>query len=275
MLATRGSGKVTTMESQVNKTKGIRCLEHTLLGQLTKRHMLDLYLCETSAIFTIMDRALNKKEHKEYLKAILELLKKEEFAPILALPEGSEDFVVYYDASQKGLGIVLMQGEKVISYASRQLKIHEKNYMTHNLELGSKELNMKQRHWLELLSDYDCEIRYHPWKANVVADALSRMEQIKPLREGYIQGKVRTPRGWNSMLKWQELFAMIWYVGPFKVLEKVRAIVYKLELPQELGKVHNTFYVSNLKMCLANEPLAVPLDGLHIDDKLYFVEEPV
>ncbi|GJS55106.1 putative reverse transcriptase domain-containing protein [Tanacetum coccineum] len=110
-------------------------------------------------------------------------------APILALPEGSEDFVVYYDASQKGLGIVLMQGEKVISYASRQLKIHEKNYMTHNLELGSKELNMKQRHWLELLSDYDCEIRYHPWKANVVADALSRMEQIKPLRTDSSESK--------------------------------------------------------------------------------------
>ncbi|GJZ37461.1 hypothetical protein Tco_0583652 [Tanacetum coccineum] len=65
------------------------------------------------------------------------------------------------------------------------------------------------------------------------------------------------------------------YVGPFKVLEKVGAVAYKLELPQELGKVHNTFHVSNLKKCHANEPLAVPLDGLHIDDKLHFVEEPV
>ncbi|GJT85404.1 putative reverse transcriptase domain-containing protein [Tanacetum coccineum] len=65
------------------------------------------------------------------------------------------------------------------------------------------------------------------------------------------------------------------YVRPFKVLEKVGAVAYKLELPQELGKVHNTFHVSNLKKCHANEPLAVPLDGLHIDDKLHFVEEPV
>ncbi|GJX40731.1 putative reverse transcriptase domain-containing protein [Tanacetum coccineum] len=135
-------------------------------------------------------------------------------APILALPEGSEDFIAYCDASKKGLGDVLMQREKVIAYASRQLKIHEKNYTTHDLELGAvvfalkiwrhylygtkctvftdhkslqhilnqKELNMRQRRWLELLSDYDCEIRYHPGKANVVADALSRKERDQPLR---------------------------------------------------------------------------------------------
>ncbi|GJZ03362.1 putative reverse transcriptase domain-containing protein [Tanacetum coccineum] len=135
-------------------------------------------------------------------------------APILALPEGSEDFVVYYDASHKGLGVVLMQREKVIAYASRQLKVHEKNYTTHDLELGSvifalkiwrhylygtrytvftdhkilqhildqKELNMRQRRWLELLSDYDCDIRYHSGKANIVADALSRKERTEPLR---------------------------------------------------------------------------------------------
>ncbi|GJT82095.1 putative reverse transcriptase domain-containing protein [Tanacetum coccineum] len=65
------------------------------------------------------------------------------------------------------------------------------------------------------------------------------------------------------------------YVEPFKVSEKVGAVSYKLELPQELSKVHNTFHVSNLKKCHANEPLAVLLDGLHIDDKLHFVEEPV
>ncbi|GJS68435.1 putative reverse transcriptase domain-containing protein [Tanacetum coccineum] len=128
------------------------------------------------------------------------------FSGNLALPEGSEDFVVYCDASHKGLGAVLMQREKVIAYASRQLKIHEKNYTLIDVRtwvggvalkiwktiidmnqsavfidhkslqhiLDQKELNMRQLHWLELLSDYDCDIRYHPGKANVVADALSR-----------------------------------------------------------------------------------------------------
>ncbi|GKC08177.1 retrovirus-related pol polyprotein from transposon 17.6 [Tanacetum coccineum] len=126
-------------------------------------------------------------------------------APILALPEGNDDFVVYCDAFIKELGVVLMQRTKFIAYASRQLKVHEKNYTTHDLELGAvvfalkiwrhylygtrcvvftdhkslqhildqKELNMRQRQWIELLSDYNCAIRYHPRKANVVADALS------------------------------------------------------------------------------------------------------
>ncbi|GKD64115.1 putative reverse transcriptase domain-containing protein, partial [Tanacetum coccineum] len=99
---------------------------------------------------------------------------------ILALPEGNDDFVVYYDASLQGLGAVLMQKEKVITYASRQLKPHEENYTTHDIELGAvKELNMRQRRWLELLVHYDCEIRYHPGKENVVANALSRKEPLR------------------------------------------------------------------------------------------------
>ncbi|GJT14963.1 putative reverse transcriptase domain-containing protein [Tanacetum coccineum] len=91
--------------------------------------------------------------------------------------------MVYYDASLKGYGAVLMQREKVIAYSSRQLKVHEENYTTHDLELGVvKELNLRQRRWIELLSDYDCEIRYHPGKANVMADALSRKERNRTLR---------------------------------------------------------------------------------------------
>nr|GEX41166.1 putative reverse transcriptase domain-containing protein [Tanacetum cinerariifolium] len=104
-------------------------------------------------------------------------------APVLALPDGPNDYVVYCDASKQGFGCVLMQRGKVIAYASRQLKTHENNYTTHDLELGAvKELNMRQRRWIELLSDYECEIKYHPGKANVAADALSRKESLKPRR---------------------------------------------------------------------------------------------
>ncbi|XP_060672434.1 uncharacterized protein LOC132803434 [Ziziphus jujuba] len=95
-------------------------------------------------------------------------------APVLTIPTGSGGFVIYSDASYKGLGHVLMQNGKVIAYASRQLKDYEKNYPTHDLELTVKKLNMRQRHWLELMKDYDCVINYHPGKANVVANALSR-----------------------------------------------------------------------------------------------------
>ncbi|GKB99839.1 hypothetical protein Tco_0985976 [Tanacetum coccineum] len=101
-------------------------------------------------------------------------------APILALPEGTEDFVVYCDASLKGYGAVLMQRENVIAYASRQLKVHEKNYTTHDLELGAVVFALIL--WIELLSDYDCEIRYHPGKENVMADALNHKERDNPLR---------------------------------------------------------------------------------------------
>ncbi|GJT82434.1 putative reverse transcriptase domain-containing protein [Tanacetum coccineum] len=203
----------------------------------------------TNALAVFMDHMnRNKQEHEEHLKLILELLKNEELyakfskcefwipkvkflghvidsqgihmdpakinAPILALPERAENFIIYSDASHEGLGAVLIQNEKVIAYASRQLKIHEKNYTTHDLELGAivfalrvwrhylyetkctrftdhkslqhildqKKLNIRQCRWLELLSDYDCEIHYHLGKANVMADALSRKERIKPLR---------------------------------------------------------------------------------------------
>ena len=127
-------------------------------------------------------------------------------APILTLPEGNKGFEVYSDDSYQGLGCVLMQHKRVVAYTSRQLKKHELNYPTYDLELAAvifalktwshylygatcqiftdhkslkylftqKELNLRQRRWMELLKDYDCTINYHPGKANVVADALSR-----------------------------------------------------------------------------------------------------
>ncbi|GKE85001.1 putative reverse transcriptase domain-containing protein, partial [Tanacetum coccineum] len=103
-------------------------------------------------------------------------------APILALPEGNDDFVVYYDASHQGLGATLMQREKRhYLYGTKCTVFTDHKSLQHILD--QKELNMIQRRWLELLADYDCEIRYHPGKANVVADALSQKERIKPLRD--------------------------------------------------------------------------------------------
>ncbi|GKA01724.1 putative reverse transcriptase domain-containing protein [Tanacetum coccineum] len=497
------------------------------------------YLDRFVVVFTddILIYSKSKKEHEGHLKLILMLLKDKELyakpmtkltqksmkfdwgekteaafqllkqklcsAPILALPEGSENFMVYYDALHKGLGAGLMQREKVIAYASRQLKVHEKNYTTYGLELGvvvfalkmwrhymygtkcvvftdhkslqhvldQKELNMRQRRWLELLSDYDCEIRYHPGKANVVADALSRKERSKPLQvralvmtiglnlpkqnlsaqsearkeENFINKdlhgminklepradgtlclnnrkddmleklmrqylkevvsrhrvpvliisdrdgkftshfwkslnkalgtrldmstayhpqtngqsertiqtyhtsikatpfealygrKCRSPICWAEVgdrqltgpeiihettkkivqiksriqaarnhqksyanVRWKPLEFQIgdkvvlkvspWkgvihfgkrgklnplYIGPFKIIAKVGTVAYHLELSEQLSRVHSMFHISNLKKCMADEPLAIPLDEIQIDDKLYFIEEPV
>ena len=134
-------------------------------------------------------------------------------APVLAQPDISKSFDVYCDASRIGVGCVLMQEGRVVAYASRQLKRHEENYPTHDLELAAvvhtlkiwrhyllgnhcniytdhkslkyiftqSDLNMRQRRWLELIKDYDLEVRYHPGKANVVADALSRKAQCNCL----------------------------------------------------------------------------------------------
>ncbi|GJU99408.1 putative reverse transcriptase domain-containing protein [Tanacetum coccineum] len=342
---------------------------------------------------------------------------------ILALPEGNDDFVVYCDASLQGLGAILMQREKVIAYASRQLKPHEENYTTHDLELGAvvfalkiwrhylygtkctvftdhkslqhildqKELNMRQRRWLELLIDYDCEICYHPRKANVMADALSRIKPIQysihlgsdkmyeDLKKLYwwpnikaiiakyvgkcltcsrVKAECQKPSGLLvqpeiPMWKWERItmdfvtklpktsngFDIIWVIGdrltksahfiPTRETDSMETLTRlyikeivsrhgvpvsiisdhdsyftsrfwkslqsalgtqldmsmayhpetdgqnKLELPEELRNVYNTFHVSNLKKCLSDESFVIPMKELRLDDKLNFVEEPV
>nr|GEZ14792.1 putative reverse transcriptase domain-containing protein [Tanacetum cinerariifolium] len=256
------------------------------------------------------------------------------------MPKGSESFIVYYDASHKGLGAMLMQNKKVIAYASRQLKIHKKNYTTHDLELGAVVFALKiWRHYL-----------YRTRESNVVADALSRKERFTSLfwqalhkalgtglnmsnayhletddqSERMIQTledmlracavpfealygqKCRSPICWakvgdaqltgpeiihettekNIQIKSRIQAARVvrfgkWgklnlrYIGPFKVWSKVRDVAYRLDLPQQLSRVHKTFYVSNLKKCLFDESLVIPLYELHIDEKVHFVKELV
>ncbi|GJZ59006.1 putative reverse transcriptase domain-containing protein, partial [Tanacetum coccineum] len=255
-------------------------------------------------------------------------------ALILSLPHGVEDFVVYCDASNQGLGCVLMERGKVIAYASRQLKIHEKNYTTHDLELGAVVFALKTwRHYLY-------------GKANVVADALSRKERVKPRRvramamtiqsgvrgmilaaqsEAFKQENVKAKHQRPSGLlqqpkipkwKWDKITLdfitklprlksrhdSIWVIfdrltksAHFLAMREeivwdklasytsIRTIqdpdrtpvAYRLRLPEELSSVHDTFHVSNLKKCLADANLHVPLDEIKIDKTLRFVEEPV
>nr|GEX87614.1 hypothetical protein [Tanacetum cinerariifolium] len=169
------------------------------------------YLDEFVIVFIddILICSKTKQEHEKHLKLILELLKKEKFKGIyvdLAKIESIKDWASpkspteirqflslagYYRRFIDGFlkiaksmtKLTQKKNEKVIAYASCKLRIHEKNYTTHDLELRAvKELNMRQCRWLELLSDYDYEIHYHPKKANVMADALSRKERIKLLR---------------------------------------------------------------------------------------------
>nr|GEV75563.1 putative reverse transcriptase domain-containing protein [Tanacetum cinerariifolium] len=240
-------------------------------------------------------------------------------ASILALPEGSEDFVGYRDASHKGLGAVLMLREKVIAYASLQLKalpiwnqmhcVHRPQSLQHILD--QKELNMRQRCWLELLSDYDCDIRYHPGKENVVVDALSHKERIEPLwvralvmticldlPKQILEAQIEALKPEN--LEKEDVGGMIrkdipkeklepradgtlclsgrsWlpYYGDLKSVIMHESHKSKLELPQELSRVHHTFHVSNLKKCYTDEPLVMPLEGIYVDNRLQFVEEPV
>ncbi|GJR43572.1 putative reverse transcriptase domain-containing protein [Tanacetum coccineum] len=264
------------------------------------------YLDKFIIVFTddILIYSKSKQEQKEHLKLILELLKKEEFAPILALLEGAENFIVYCDASHKGLGAVLMQNEKCTVFTDHKSLQHI---------LDQKELNMRQRRWLELLSDYNCEIQALVMTISLDIPKKSleaRTEARKPKNlEADDVGDFGN--GWDRQLSLIEFSYNSSYhksikVAPFEALygrkcrspvcwaeksyadvrrkplefqvgdkAKVGTVAYRLELPQQLSWVHSTFYVSNLKKCLSDEPFAISLDEIHINDKLHFVEEPV
>jgi hypothetical protein len=161
----------------------------------------------------LLEKDVKFKWSPQCEEAFLTLKKLLTSAPVLAQPDIEKPFDVYCDASDTGIGIVLMQDGRAIAYTSRQLRCHEEHYPTHDLELlavvhtlkvwrhyllnnlvhiytdhkslkylfTQPNLNMRHRRWLELIKDYELEVHYHPNKANVVANALSRKHQCNHL----------------------------------------------------------------------------------------------
>ncbi|GJS78298.1 hypothetical protein Tco_0728179 [Tanacetum coccineum] len=209
-------------------------------------------------------------------------------ATILALPEGKARFIAYMRCFKEGLGAVL---RKEKDEARKAYRTSRKRLLEGILELVNMLWRLKCRSpvcWAEVR-------QVQLTGPELVQETTERIIQIKQRiqtahdrQKSYADLK-RKPMefqvGDKVMLKVSPWKGVVRfgkrgklnprYVRPFKVLKKVGAVAYKLELPQELSRVHNTFHVSNLKKCYSDDPLVVPLEGLQVDDKLHFVEEPI
>nr|GEW87106.1 putative reverse transcriptase domain-containing protein [Tanacetum cinerariifolium] len=168
-------------------------------------------------------------------------------APILALPKRSEDFIVYCDVLIKGLGAVLRQRERVIAYALQQLKIHEKNYTTHDLELGAAEVEDAQLTSPELVHE----------TTEKIIQIKQRIQVARDHQRSYANARCK-------LLIFQDGDPVMLKVSPWKGVIRFG----------KQGKL-NPRYIRPFKKCFFSEPLAISLNEVHIDDKICFVEEPV
>nr|GEZ31352.1 putative reverse transcriptase domain-containing protein [Tanacetum cinerariifolium] len=244
-------------------------------------------LTNTPAIFMdLMNQ--DEKKHEEHLKAILELLKKEEFDRD---PRFASNF---WRSLQNSLGTRLdmstMYHPETDGQSERTIQTLEDMLRACAINFGKGWVNHFPLVEFSYDNSYHASIKATPFEALYRRKCRSPVcwTEVREAQKSYADLK-RKPMEFQVrdkvMLKVSPWKGVVCfgkrgklnprYVGPFKVLERVRDVVYKLDLPEKLRRVHNTFHVSNLKKCHADEPLAVPLDGLLFDDKLLFVEEPV
>ncbi|WMV58247.1 hypothetical protein MTR67_051632 [Solanum verrucosum] len=208
-------------------------------------------------------------------KSFQELKKRLTTTPVLTLPEGTQGFVIYCDASRLGLGCVLMQNGKVIAYASRKLKVHEKNYPTHDLELAAVVFALKI--WHHYLYDVHVDVfTDHSSLQYVFSQKELNLRQMRDLEfevNDWVYLKISPMKGvmrFGKKGKWSPR-----YIGPYRISKRSGNVDYELELLQESAAVHPVFHVSTLKKCMGDPSLIIPTEDIGIKDSLSYEEIPI